>query len=148
MNIILLEDVSNLGVTGDLITVKPGYARNFLIPQNKAAIASLQNKKQLEHTQRLANHRRLKQKTVHEALAEKIQGLQIDLTRRVGDNDKMFGSVTVNDIVAALQAQGIEVDRRKIILPQPIKTLGEFSIVAKLYPDVQAEFKLNVQAEA
>ena len=148
MNIILLEDVANVGVTGDLVSVKPGYARNYLIPRNKAAVASSQNRKQLEHAQRLGNHRMLKQKAGHEILAGKIQGLEILLRRRVGENDKMFGSVTVKDIVEALQAQGLDVDRRKIALPQPIKTLGEFSLVAKLHPDVSAEFKLTVQAEA
>jgi large subunit ribosomal protein L9 len=148
MNIILLEDVGNVGVTGDLVSVKPGYARNYLIPRNKAAVASSQNRKQLEHAQRLANHRMLKQKAGHEILAGKIQGLEILLSRRVGENDKMFGSVTAKDIVEALQAQGLDVDRRKIALPQPIKTLGEFSLVAKLHPGVSAEFKLTVQAEA
>ena len=148
MNVILLEDVVNVGITGDLVSVKPGYARNYLIPRNKAAVASSQNKKQLEHAQRLAHHRMSKQKAVHEALAGKIQGLEISLSRRVGENDKMFGSVTANDIAEALQAQGLDVDRRKITLPQPIKTLGEFDLVAKLHPEISAEFKVNVQAEA
>jgi len=148
MNVILLEDVVNVGVTGDLVSVKPGYARNYLIPRNMAAVASSQNKKQLEHAQRLANHRMLQQKTEHEALAAKIQGLEISLNRRVGENDKMFGSVTANDIAEALKAQGLDIDRRKIALPQPIKTLGEFELVAKLHPEISAEFKVNVQAEA
>ena len=148
MNVILLEDVINLGFTGDLVAVKAGYARNCLIPNKKAAVASLQNKKQLEHAQRLANHRMIQKKAVHEALAEKIQGLELGLTRRVGENDKMFGSVTASDIAEAFAAQGLDVDRRKINLPQPIKTLGEFSLIAKLHPEISVEFKVNVQAEA
>ena len=146
--VILTKNVGGLGAESDKVEVAAGYARNYLLPLGKAISASAGNERYLAVLQARRTQRETKELELMGDLKAELEHLLLVGKVKTGEGGKMFGSVTVNDIVAALQAQGIEVDRRKIILPQPIKTLGEFSIVAKLYPDVQAEFKLNVQAEA
>lgn len=147
MEVILVEDVPNLGGTGDLVKVAPGYGRNFLLPRKLAIVASVKNQRQLEHEKRLAGFRKMKAKADAESVAKKLTSLSVTIARRVGDQDKLFGSVTTHDIQQALEAQGVSVDRRKMILSDAIKTLGNFQVPVRLSEGIIAELKVIVVAE-
>lgn len=136
MQVILKEDVPHLGNMGDVVTVKPGYGRNYLIPRGLAVLATHGNKKQLEHELRIIHARREALRADAEALGGTIDGLSITLARQVGDDDRLFGSVTNRDVEAALAALGHEVDRRRIIVKDPIKSLGIYKVDVKLHADV------------
>lgn len=136
MQVILKEDVPHLGNMGDVVTVKPGYGRNYLIPRGLAVLATHGNKKQLEHELRIIHQRREALRADAETLGNQIDGLSITLARQVGEDDRLFGSVTNRDVEAALSALGHEVDRRRIILKEPIKTLGIYKVDVKLHADV------------
>jgi large subunit ribosomal protein L9 len=148
MELILLEDVLNLGGIGDLVKVKPGYGRNFLLPRKLAVVASTKSKARLEHEKRLASFRLMKAKEASEALAKQMKGTVVSIARKVGENDKLFGSVTSHDIAQALIDKGVKVDRRKVLLAEPIKQLGDFAVKVRLRTDVVAEIKVQVVAEA
>ncbi len=148
MEVILMQDVPNLGHIGELVKVKPGYGRNFLLPKKLALPASSKNKKQLEHQQKVASFKQKKAKAESEAVAKQLGGQTITIARKVGENDKLFGSVTSQDIAAALSEKGIKVERRKVVLPEPIRQLGETTVTVKLRPDVSAQVKVQVVAEA
>ncbi len=148
MKVILREDVYNLGKSGELVSVKNGYARNFLLPRNLALMASEANVRQLEHEKQVIE---LRQKKLRgEALAEskKLEGVKITIKRKVGDQDKLFGSVTALDIAEALAAAGHKVERRLIHLPEPIKAIGSFPVELRLHRDVTATLSVNVEGEA
>jgi len=147
MFVILLDDVPKLGNTGDLVKVKPGFARNYLIPKHKAVLASEHNKKELEHRQREANKKREKMKSGAVELAQKMNQLIISITKKAGDGEKIFGSVTTQDIERQLATFGFAIDRRKILLEQPIKTLGIYDVGVKLHADVQTAIQLWVIAQ-
>lgn len=147
MQVILVNEVHNLGTTGDLVNVRPGYARNFLLPKKLAIVASVKNKQQLEHQQRIANFHAQKQRAAAQGVAAKLKDLQVTLARKVGEQEKLFGSVTAIDIHEALQAKGIEIDRRAIQLAEPIKQLGMYDVTVRLAADLQPAFKLYVIAE-
>ena len=147
MKIILQSDVSNLGQTGDIVRVKPGYARNYLLPRNKALVASVRNVKKLEHEKRIANFALAKARGGAEELASKLGTVEIKLARKVGDQGKLFGSVTSLDIERALSAEGFEIDRRQITLADPVKELGAFEVAVKLHKEVTATLKVEVIAE-
>jgi len=136
MQVILKEDVPHLGNMGDVVTVKPGYGRNYLIPRGLAVLATHGNKKQLEHELRIIHQRREALRADAETLGNQIDGLSITLARQVGEDDRLFGSVTNRDVEAALSALGHDVDRRRIILKEPIKTLGIYKVDVKLHADV------------
>lgn len=138
MKVILLDDVENLGKRGDLVEVKRGYARNFLVPTRKAVEATERNLKALTHQKRVVASLLKKEKKEVEKLAERIAATSLSLPVQVGEDGKLFGSVTSRDIAEGLAKEGIEVDRRKIILEKPLKELGEFSVPVKLHPDVTA----------
>lgn len=144
MRIILTEDVQNLGISGDLVNVKAGFARNFLLPQNKAMLADPRNIKAVEHVKFITEHKIKKARASVEALAEKLNNLKITIAHLVGEDEKIFGSVTTMEIGKALSAEGFEIDRKKIILEKPIKELGEFKIPVKLHKEVKAEITLEV----
>jgi large subunit ribosomal protein L9 len=148
MQVILLDDVPKLGNTGDLVSVKPGYARNYLLPKNKAALASERNKRELEHQQREAAKKREKMKAGAVDLGNKVDNAIVTVARKVGEQDKLFGSVTTQDIERALASIGFEIDRRRILLEQPIKALGIYKIGIKLHADVTVQFQLWVVAQA
>ncbi len=147
MKVILREDVPNLGEVGDIVNVKPGYGRNYLIPQGLAVIADERNVRRIEHEKRLIQ-RRL-QKTLGEAQqrGEKLEGLVITLPRKVGEQDKLYGSVTTRDIAEAIAAEGIEIDRRQIRLDHPIRELGVYKITVRLHPQVTPRVTVWVVAE-
>lgn len=147
MKVILKEDIPRLGTMGETVQVAPGYGRNYLIPQGKAVLATSKNFKELEH------HRRLIQRKVElirkdaESFAEKFRGLTLTLARKVVEEDKIYGSVSVSDISQALEEAGVEIERRLIKLDEPIKSLGEFQVPVKVHADVTAEITVQVVKE-
>ena len=147
MKIILREDYKNLGAAGDVIQVKPGFARNYLIPKKIAYPASPNFMKMLEEEKKQKQQRSLKEKKVAEELAKKFENASVTISVSVGEEDKMFGSVTSQDIAASLKEQGFEIDRRKIQLDEPIKELGIYSVPIKLHTDVVAQIKVWVVKE-
>ena len=148
MKIILREDVSNLGKTGELVTVRNGYGRNFLIPRALAVPATAKNLRQLEHEKQVALARQSKLKGDAEKLAAQITANPVTLARRVGEQDKLFGSVTSRDIGEALEAAGVKIDRHAIDLKEPLKALGEYDVPLKLHSQVVANIKVKIVPEA
>jgi large subunit ribosomal protein L9 len=148
MEVILREDVEKLGNRGDLVKVKPGYARNFLLPQRKAVAANESNKKIVE--QERQSHLRKDAKIQSEAadLGKLMSAVEITISQKAGENDHLFGSVTSADIAAALEKQGYTIDRRKVTLDEPIKTLGDFKATVKLHKEVTIEIPVHVVREA
>lgn len=144
MKVILQETVEGLGHVGDLLDVSDGFARNYLLPRRKALEASSRNVKAFEHAKRVTAEKARKEKLQVEAFAKKISAVSLTVTAQVGKDDKMFGSVTVKDIVEGLAEHGFEVDRRKVQLAQPIKELGTFTVPVKLHRDVTASVSLSV----
>ena len=147
MQVILREDVDNLGKIGDLVKVKPGYARNFLVPSKKAIEATPKNMKAMEHAKKMVSDRLRTLKKSAAADAENIRALAIVIKAKVGEEGKLFGSVTSMDIAEAAAAKGVTIDKRKIALEEPIKRLGEFTVTVKLPADVTADLKVTVVAE-
>ncbi len=144
MKVILKENVDGLGYLGDLLTVADGYARNFLIPRKKAVLANPRNLKTFEHLQRVASQNTKKELQGLDELGKTIAKVALTFEVQTGKDDKLFGSVTSKDVAERLAAEGIEIDRRKIQLPQPIKDLGTFSVPVKLHRDVVPEFTVTV----
>ena len=147
MNIILTEDVENLGSAGDLLKVKDGYARNYLIPGGKAMVATTQNVKMLEHQKQLVQAKLNKMKREAEQLAAKIGDISCTVAKPVGEEDKIFGAVTAVDIHNGLAHEGITIDKRKILLDEPLKSLGIFTVPIKLHQEVTAQLKVWVVKE-
>ena len=148
MEVILKEDVANLGHRGDVVKVADGYARNFLLPTKKAMQATAANKAVIEQMKSSAARRSATEKTQAEELVVKLAPVVLSFTRKSGAEGHLFGSVTSADVAAELAAKGFEIDRRKIVLPEPIKTVGEVSVSIKLHRDVTAQVKVTVAAEA
>lgn len=148
MQIILQEDVDKLGHRGDVVTVKPGYARNFLLPHNLAIEATPGNMKALERIRGALAKKTATELDAAKKQAELLAGVSLRFTRKTGENEQMFGSVTSGDIADGLKAQNFEVDKRQIQLADPIKTLGEFPVTVKVFRDVTAEIKIHVAKEA
>ncbi|MFZ5478049.1 MAG: 50S ribosomal protein L9 [Myxococcota bacterium] len=144
MKVILQEDVSNLGATGDVIDVADGYGRNFLLPRKLAVLADERNTRRLGHLKRLAANRQAKIVAAAKELAGKINGTAVSIKRQAAAEDKIFGSVTNQDIQEALAAQGVEVERRNIVLAEPIKNIGVFQVPVKVHKDVEANVKVYV----
>jgi large subunit ribosomal protein L9 len=147
MEVILREHVDNLGKRGEVVKVADGYARNYLLPRKLALLATEGNKKQIERERDKFEAKEMEEKNVAEALSARMGGVEIEIARRVGENDVLFGSVTAADVASSLGAKGFEVDRRKLQLPEPIKKLGEFDVPLKLHRDVVATVKVKVVAE-
>jgi large subunit ribosomal protein L9 len=148
MEVILKEDVVNLGHRGDVVKVADGYGRNFLLPRKLALQATLANKAVIEQMKSAAARRSATEKAQAEELAAKLNPQVLSFTRKSGENGHLFGSVTSSDIAVELAALGFEVDRRKIQLEEPLKSVGEFSVAIKLYREVSAHVKVKVMAEA
>lgn len=147
MKVILREEVDNLGRIGAVVKVADGYARNFLIPKGYAVPASEKNVRALDHEKRIAE---TKAKKVYESAklqAEKIEAVQLSFKAKAGEEDKLFGSITVMDVAEALATKGVEVDRRKISLAEPIKRLGDHTAEIRLGQDVTAKIRITVEAE-
>ena len=147
IEVILREDVHSLGKAGDLVRVKPGYARNFLLPKGFAYQATDGNKKRIEAEAKSRNARLAADKVDAEALAGVLGQVPITLARKVGEGDRLFGSITAQDIADAMAAAGHEVDRRKIDLESPVKSIGEHVVPIKLHPEVVADIHLTVVPE-
>ena len=146
MQVILMTNVQSLGKAGDVISVKKGYGRNFLIPQGLAVEAAPKRMKALEHLKKLATQQAEKEQRKLELEVEKLEAVSLTFVRQVGEEGKLFGSVTNLDIQEELAQMGLDIERRKIILPDPIKSLGEHLVMIKLAGDRQANLKLSVVA--
>jgi large subunit ribosomal protein L9 len=148
MQIILQEDVDKLGNRGDVVTVKPGYARNFLLPRKIAIEATTGNMKALERIRTSLAKKTATELDAAQKQAELLNGVSVKFTRKTGENDQMFGSVTSADIAEALGAQGFKVDKRQVQLKEPIKIIGESTVTIKVFRDVTAQIKVTVEKEA
>ena len=148
MEVILKEDVPKLGSRGDVVKVAEGYGRNYLLPRKLAIEATKGNKAVIEQMKAAAVRRSAKEKASAEELAKQFDGLSVSFTRKSGEHDQLFGSVTSGDISDALTKKGFDVDRRKLQLHEPLKTVGEFSIPIKLHKDVTTHLKVTIEKEA
>lgn len=144
MSIILTKDVDNLGRAGEIVTVKPGYGRNFLLPRGLGLLATRGNVAQLEHHRRAIAREQEKIRSEHEAIAKKLQGTTVSIARKAGKDDKLFGSVGNKDIVEALAAQNLDIDRRSILIPEPIKSAGAHDVEVRFSADVKVTLSVNV----
>jgi large subunit ribosomal protein L9 len=146
MKVILIENVPSLGKPGDIVLVAEGYGRNFLVPKKLALEATPANLRHLDQQKEAFLHRVTKEKQTAEALAARIEQVSCTLSRPSGESEKLFGSVTTQDLQKYLQEKGISLDRRKIHMPSPIKTLGSYTVALKLHPEVTAQLKVEVVA--
>jgi len=144
IKVILVEDLKGVGVAGEIISVKDGYARNFLFPKNLAKSATSENLKIIEGIKKRKEQELLKQKKEAEELKDKISLASCTIAVEAGDDDRLFGSVTSHDIADAFQQEGFSLDKKKIILEEPIKKLGVYTVPVKLHPEVMAEVKVWV----
>jgi large subunit ribosomal protein L9 len=147
MEVILREHVDNLGKRGEIVKVADGYARNYLLPRKLALPATDANRKHVERERKIVETREAHERTQAEAIAARLTTLEIVITRRVGETDQLYGSVTSSDIADTLKASGFEVDRRKLILPEPIKTIGDHEVPLKLHREVTVPLKIHVVKE-
>ena len=147
MEVILKEDVNNLGHRGDVVKVAAGYGRNYLLPQNLAMEANANNKAVIEQMKNSAVRKSAKEKTEAEALVAQLDAVALNFARKTGENDHLFGSVTSSDIAQQLEEKGFTIDRRKIHLDEPLKSLGDFLVPVRLHREVTAHIKVVVQAE-
>jgi large subunit ribosomal protein L9 len=147
MEVILREHVEHLGRRGDVVKVAEGYARNYLLPRKLALAVTDNNKRQIEREKKLAEARDLEEKSQAEAIAQRLTQLDIEIARRVGENDTLYGSVTSQDIAQALKDKGFDVDKRKITLPEPLKALGDATVPVKIHRDVTVQLRVKVVAQ-
>jgi large subunit ribosomal protein L9 len=147
MEVILRETVDNLGRRGEIVKVADGYARNYLLPRKLALPATEGNKKHVERERKIVEAREAEEKGSAAAIAAKLGAVDITIARRVGETDALYGSVTSADIAEYLKTKGFEVDRRKLILPEPIKTVGEHDVPLKLHREVTVPLKVKVVKE-
>ena len=147
MKLLLKEDVDGLGFCGEEVEVKDGYGRNFLIPKGKALLATPNNLKAFNHQKRIVQAKVKKVTGIAQEVADKISAATIQIKKKMGDGGKMFGAVTAQEISDLLKAKGIDIDRRKIQIQDPIKKAGEYSIPVKLHPEATAQIKLAVEGE-
>jgi large subunit ribosomal protein L9 len=144
LKVILREDVSNVGKTGDTVVVADGYGRNFLLPRGLAVQASTKNVKMMEHQKKLIQARQAKLRQESQDLAKRLEGVSCTIARKAGEEDKLYGSVTARDIADAVKEEGVLLDRKKILLTEPIKKLGVFTVSVQLHPDVVGNVKVWV----
>ena len=147
MEVILRDHVDNVGKRGDVVKVANGYARNYLLPRKLALPATDANKHWIARERKISEAREGEERVAAEALAERLVALDLHVSRKVGDNDAMYGSVTNADIAELLKEKGFDIDRRKILLPDAIRTIGESHVPVKLHRDVTAQLKLTVVKE-
>jgi large subunit ribosomal protein L9 len=147
MEVILCETIPSLGKEGEVIKVKDGYARNFLIPQGYALYATSVSAADITHKQKMLKDRRMRQIKTEQDLANAISGVELLVRVKVGEEDRVFGSVTNKDISKALAAKGFEVDRRKVILEEPIRALGEYTVNVRFSGDIEAKVRVRVDKE-
>jgi len=147
MEVILRETIENLGRRGEIVKVADGYARNYLLPRKLALKATEGNRKHVERERRIVEARESEEKGQASAIAARLASVDITITRRVGETDALYGSVTSGDIAEFLKGKGFEIDRRKLILPEPIKTIGEHDVPLKLHREVTVPLKVHVVKE-
>lgn len=147
MEVILREHVDHLGKRGEIVKVADGYARNYLLPRKLALPATEGNKKHVERERKIMETREAEEKGQAEAIAARLSSVDIAIARRVGETEQLYGSVTASDIAEFLKAKGFEIDRRKLILPEPIKTVGEHDVPLKLHREVTVPLKVKVVKE-
>ncbi len=145
MKVILKEDVKELGTIGTVLDVANGYGRNYLIPRKLAVEANPKNIKQFEHQKNIILAKSKKVKTAADELSDKLSNMTLSIEALAGEEDKLFGSVTTMDIAEAISKQGIEIDKRKIVLEEPIKRIGTYKVTVKLYQDVTASVNIEVK---
>ncbi len=147
MQVILREEVPNLGKAGELVNIKDGYGRNYLIPRGLAVIATPRNVRRIEHDKRVIEQQDAKRRRDAQSFKEKLEALSLTIARNTGEEDKLFGSVTNRDIADALKQEGFDIDRKSILLEQPIKALGVYTVDVKLTAEVTANLKVWVVAK-
>jgi len=147
MEVILREHVDNLGKRGEIVKVADGFARNYLLPRKLALPATDGNRKHVERERKIMESREAEEKSSAEAIAARLSAVDISIARRVGDTEQLYGSVTAGDIVELLKSKGFEIDRRKLILPEALKALGEYDVPLKLHREVTVPLKVKVVKE-
>jgi len=147
MKVILKETISSLGIIGSEVNVKAGYARNYLLPQQKAVLATPQNRAMLDKEKTKFDLQIAKEKEAAEAMANQLKDVVCKVSAKVSDADRLYGSITVRDIISALTAQNIEIEKRMVLLSEPIKTLGTFKVPIRIYEDVEPEITVEVIPE-
>ena len=147
MEVILREYVDNLGQRGDIVKVSDGYGRNYLLPRKLALPVTEGNKRHVERERHIVEAREAEEKSQAEAIASKLAVVEVVLVRRVGDTEQLYGSVTATDIADVLKDKGFEIDKRKLVLPEPLKTLGEHTIRLRLHQEVDVSLKVQINKE-
>jgi large subunit ribosomal protein L9 len=148
MRVILTQTIESLGIIGSEVEVKPGYARNFLLPQKKAVVATPENRRRLELDKAKFELQIAKERKLAEEMAQKLEGVVCRIAAKVAEEERLYGSVTVRDIIDALSAQNIGVEKRMVLLTEPIKQLGSFKVPIRVYKGVEPEITVEVVAEA
>src|SRR6188768_704749 len=148
MEVILREHVDNLGRRGDVVKVADGYARNYLLPRKLALTVTEANRKQIDRERKVVEAREVEERQTAEAVSNRLSQIEIVIARRVGETEALYGSVTTADIAEALAAKGLDIERRKIQLDEPIKQLGDFTVPVRLHRDVAGTVKVSVVKEA
>jgi large subunit ribosomal protein L9 len=147
MKVILKETIESLGIIGSEVTVADGYARNYLLPQNKAVLGTPQNRKMLEQEKTKFDLQIAKEKGIAEEMAKKLEGVACSIAAKVSEEDRLYGSVSARDIVNALSKQEIEIEKRMVLLKEPIKNIGTFQVPIRVYKDVEPEITVEVVPE-
>ncbi len=147
MKVVFMEEVPGTAVPGEVKDVKDGFARNYLLPRKLALAVTEANKRQIDREKKIAEVRETEERSAAEAVAQRLAQLDIQIARRVGENETLYGSVTSADIAQALEERGFQVDRRKIVLPDPLKAIGEVSVPVKIHREVTAQVKVKVVPE-
>lgn len=147
MKLILKETIETLGIIGSEVTVADGYARNYLLPQNKAVPATPQNRKMLEQDKAKFELQIAKEREFAEEMAKRLEGVTCEIAAKVSEEDRLYGSVTIQDIIAALETQDIQIEKRMILLSEPIKSIGTYKIPVRVYQDVEPEIIVEVVPE-
>ena len=148
MKVLLTETIDSLGIIGSEVNVAKGYARNYLIPQKKALIATPQNRKQLEQVKAKFELQIAKEKNIAEEMAEKLQGVTVTIPAKVSEEDRLYGSISVRDIIEALDKQNITVEKRMVLLTDPIKQIGTYMVPIRVYKDVEPEITVEIVPES
>jgi large subunit ribosomal protein L9 len=147
MKVILKETISSLGIIGSEVDVAAGYARNYLLPQDKAVLATLQNRRRMEHEKAKFEVQIAKERKLAEEMAAKLEGVACQISAKVSEEDRLYGSVTVRDIIDALAAQNIVVEKRMVLLNEPLKALGSYKIPIRVYKQVEPEVTVEIVPE-
>ncbi|MFO7709792.1 MAG: 50S ribosomal protein L9 [Desulfobacterales bacterium] len=147
MRVILTQTIESLGIIGSEVEVKPGYARNFLLPQKKAVTATPENRRRLEQEKTKFELQIAKERQMAEEMAKRLEGVSCKISAKVAEEDRLYGSVGVREIIEALAAQGIGVEKRMLLLPEPIKQLGSYRVPVRVYKGVEPEITVEIVAE-